>query len=146
VTGNTPLGVVGRGDRLKGEWTTGRDGRSRWLRVTDGRYDGAFVWGANLATAAPPRLKQSVEADWRVQKGGPVRAAPQATAETLTDVQAGQSLRVAGRVDDDWVEVLRTGGGVGYAASDMFGTASASDSGEEVLSVEVVDSPPPTLR
>ena len=144
VTGNTPLGLVARSDRLSGEWTTGKDGRSRWLRVAEGRYDGAYVWGANLATDAPPRLRETIDADWRVRTAGPVRAAPRTSAEPLTEVEAGQSLRVAGRVNDDWVEVLRSGGGVGYAAADLFETPSGSGvGGGEVLSVEVVDSPPP---
>jgi hypothetical protein len=132
-TGNEPLGLVERGDRLRGSWTTGLDGRSRWLSVSEGRHEGAYVWGANLTGAAPPRLAEVVDAEWTIRTAGQVLDAPKRGAAVLGDVAAGRKLRVTGRVNDDWVEIARNGGGVAYADATLFETPSGKTAahGEE---------------
>jgi hypothetical protein len=141
VTGNKPLSTAARGDRLVGEWTVGTDGRSRWLQLTQGRNTGGYAWGVNLAERAPPRLSEVVSAEWRTQAAGRLLAAPKVDADVLAEIGEGQRLRVAGRVGDDWVEIVRSGGGVGYAEATLFETPSgveAAPAEEETLSVDVV--------
>ncbi len=49
ATGNRPVGSVAVGAILDGEWVSGTDGQSRWLRMrSENGVDYVYVWGANL--------------------------------------------------------------------------------------------------
>ncbi len=112
--GNNPVASLDRGDRLTGVWTTGADGTTPWLRITEGRHSGRYAWGANLAADPPPPLTRSIDADLTTLSSATLRASPAADAAPLTEVAAGVTLRVAGELATGWYEIRRPAGGVGY--------------------------------
>lgn len=124
--GNAPVGSLSRGDRVQGVWVDGVDGRSRWLRITDGAHTGAFVWGANLVAEQPPALRTMIREEQIAATSGLVLSGPRPDANVLGRVEPGQSFTVVGRTGSGWMEVARDAGGVGYVDAAVFETAALS--------------------
>ena len=117
--GSSVIATLGRGDQLSGEWIMGRDGETPWLRVNweDGQ---GYAWGANLSEVNPPRIIRDVSGNWQLAPGAIVRAQPRDDAREVDRVSTATPVDVVGLVADDWVEIARASGGVGYVRPAQF--------------------------
>jgi hypothetical protein len=123
-SGPAPLASLSRGDAVSGTWVDGAGG-GRWLQLTEGPHQGAYVWGANLLGERPPALAEMIRSTAEVVTAGHVLSAPRPDANILNEVSPGQRLEVVGRTETGWLEITRKSGGVGYVSDTVFTSPEA---------------------
>ena len=116
------LGELSRGDKLVGRPVAGKDGSSKWLKITEGAWKDDFVWMSNLSHDERPALSASTGRTARKLKAqAVVRATPDASASSLMELDPGDTVTVLGRTATGWREIELKGGGVGYLPPAAFG-------------------------
>ncbi len=114
------IAQLDRGTVLHGAWTTGSDGQTRWLQISDGTYQGDYAWGRNLSASEPPALSDGLAGNQVARVAGDIHAAPDETSTVVGSIAAGEAVSVAG-VTGSWAEVLlQRNGGVGYLPRSTF--------------------------
>lgn len=115
ASGSQVIGNVHRGDVMKGTWVDGGEG-SRWLKVIGAGGAVTYVWGANLTATAPIPLVSAPAGRAEFTPSEPVelKSEPRPDAPLIETLPANVKATIAGEVADDWTEVLRPNGGVGY--------------------------------
>ncbi len=112
VTGSAIVGQVERGARLTGVLVAGPDARYPWLELADGR---GFVSSVNMAVQAPPALARSfADVAWFAQGRTVLLAAPYESSSPVETVADRARVVLTGITANGFVEVKRSGGGVGY--------------------------------
>ena len=112
VTGSAIVGQVDRGARLTGALVPGPDARYPWLELADGR---GFVSSVNLAVQAPPALARSfADIAWFAEGRTVLLAAPYESSSPVETVADRSRVILTGITANGFVEVKRSGGGVGY--------------------------------
>ena len=115
TSGSSNLSRVPRGRRLPGEWVTGEDGVSRWLRLADGT---GFVSSVNLSSTAPPRLSTNLgEYAFRPSQDLQLHAQPSEMSSVVDTVPPGTLLILTGITANGFAEAKGRRGGVGYFES-----------------------------
>jgi hypothetical protein len=112
-------GPIARGTEVHGFLVTNKTG-FEWFQMTDGAYAGKYVWEKNLLATRPPPFKLQVEDDMAVKQDARVYTSPDPNAQAVGDVHAGESVYVAGQIDDNWYEIHLVRGGVGYVPAVAF--------------------------
>lgn len=130
-------GELDRGAQIRGRWVEG--GAERWLAISGGTNDGAFVWAGNLSESRPPTLRGSPQT-LAVRQAGTIHAAPDEGALSLQTVAEGQTLNTIGTTDTGWVEVTVSGAGVGYIPDFVFSAPAVE---EPAASAEPAPTPAP---
>jgi len=117
--GSQVLSDLTRGERLEGKWVMGSDGETPWLE-TEWQGRTAYAWGRNLAATELPVLTEPMQGERLLATGAIVREGPADASEVLDTVSASTEVEPVGGVGNGWVEIARSGGGVGYVkASDL---------------------------
>ncbi len=112
VTGSAIVGQVERGARLTGALVPGPDARYPWLELADGR---GFVSSVNLAAQAPPALARSfADVAWFAEGRTVLLAAPYESSSPVETIADRARVILTGVTGNGFVEVKRSGGGVGY--------------------------------
>ena len=108
------LGRLDRGEAVVGVLDETGPSPGRFLRITEGEHQDAFVWTTNLSADARPNLSGG-ERRVGTTSATTLRAAPRDDAASVQTISAGKVLTVVGDVDDAWAEVALQAGGVAYA-------------------------------
>lgn len=125
--GSQVLSDLTRGQRLEGKWIMGSDGETPWLE-TEWQGQTAYAWSRNLTDAELPTLTEPMEGERLLAAGAVVRERPNDSTEALDTLTASTEVEPVGGVGNGWVEIVRTGGGVGYVKASELSFPMPSDS------------------
>jgi hypothetical protein len=87
---------------------------TKWLKLTQGPFEGNFIWERNLSSTTPPAMTQPVNNYMTVTQLAQLRDAPSSNANIVEVVRPGLRLYIAGAVEGGWMEIPLRRGGVGY--------------------------------
>lgn len=102
-----------RGETLTGQWVTGADGETQWLKVSrDGQE--AYVWGKNLSPRPRPDLGSLINANRTISQTTGINTEAGRAGTQIDILQPGVQVSVVGTTGDGELEVELRQGGVGY--------------------------------
>lgn len=105
-------GIIPRGQQISGYVETGVDGKSRWLRLRDGR---GYVGMVNLTSTARPALAFRLDnRKWYMEAANTLYESPSEGGNVLAQLPVNEEVVLAGVTDNGFAEVKRSSGGVGY--------------------------------
>jgi uncharacterized protein YgiM (DUF1202 family) len=108
------LGKIPRGSRLTGVARLSADGKSDWLKLSDGK---GFVAMVNLAENEPPEITRMLDDKiWTTDAPLDIWATTDSASSLLDRVNEGTRLTLSGLTANDFIEVKLPKGGVGYLA------------------------------
>lgn len=114
TVGTQIVGKLLRGTAASGTVITGADGTTQWLELADGK---GFVAMSNISETQPPQIVKPLgDRIWIADAPIDLWAQPDAAAPVLDRVAAGTALTLYGLTANDYIEVKRPKGGVGYIA------------------------------
>jgi hypothetical protein len=132
ATSGTSQDKIERGAEVSGVIVPGSvDATQRWMKLRSGRYEGRYIWAANLAETAPPALDTGFAGTKMAFMAGTIRTAPASDAAEINEptFPIGRSFLIAGKVNGDWAELLLKHGGVGYVEAAVFEPPAAANVG-----------------
>lgn len=114
TVGTQIVGKLLRGTAAAGSVITGADGTTQWLELADGK---GFVAMSNISETEPPQIVKPLgDRIWIADAPVDLWAQPDASAAVLDRIAAGTPLTLFGLTANDYIEVKRPKGGVGYIA------------------------------
>lgn len=123
-----------RGIKVNGVMQIGADGESQWFKLGDGR---GYIGAINLSAVEPPKLATILnDREWFLPSKLMLRASPSDNAAVLETIAAGAKVALAGLTENNFVEVKRPKGGVGYISATGLDLSASSQTVWQALSVQ----------
>ncbi len=123
-----------RGTQVGGIMQIGTDGESRWFKLGDGR---GYIGAVNLSAVEPPKLAAILnDREWFPTGDLMLRASPSDSAAVLETIAAGTKVALAGLTENNFVEVKRPKGGVGYISATGLDLSASSQTVWQALAIQ----------
>jgi len=119
ASGSEIITKLARGARIAGVWQVGPN-NSKWLKMTEGPFQGDYIWEKNLSSTALPVVTQKVDGYLSIAQSSELRDAPDRSATIIEVVKPGLRLYIAYAVTGGWFEIPLSHGGVGYIEPSAF--------------------------